>query len=140
MREWDRREFEASSLISPLSAAAAMCLHASQGNAWVALYNGEPAGAIGLAQSSYQPQLASAWAFGTAKFKRVVPALSGLAMQFRRWAMDIGITRVEARCLKGHDLAGKWMAALGATHCCDLPRYGTNGETFELWAWTDADT
>jgi hypothetical protein len=136
MREWDRKEFEASASLRSITDAALACHYASQGFAWVALLDGEPQGAIGVARSPLQPHLGAAWAFGANRFKRTVPELSRLARMFQEWLIEDGVRRVEARCLKGHDLAGRWMSALGAKHECDLECYGVNGETFELWAWT----
>lgn len=123
-----------------MSDAALLCHYASNGFAWVALHNGEPAGAIGIARSPLLPHLGSAWAFGTKHFKRTLPALSALARTFPAMLIADGVRRVEARCLKDHDLAGNWMASLGASKECDLECYGSCGETFELWAWTHKET
>lgn len=139
MREHDRREFEASALFPSMSTAALMCHYASPDWAWVALLDDEPAGAIGIVRNALQPQLGAAWAFGTDRFKRVVPALSVLAATFRNRLVSEGVHRIEARCIVGHDLAGRWMAGLGASRETVLRRYGVNGEDFELWAWTDEE-
>lgn len=136
MREWDRKEFRATAGDRSMSDAALLCHYASNGFAWVALLDGEPTGAIGVVSSPLLPHLGSAWAFGTDKFKRVLPALSRLARIFPDMLIADGLRRVEARCLKDHDLAGQWMASLGARKECDLECYGAGGETFELWAWT----
>lgn len=138
MRDWDRVEFEASARFDSMTQAALLCHYASPGWAWVALLDGEPVSAIGIAQSApWQPQLRSAWAFGTKRFKRSLPALSVLAHGFRERLIAEGVRRVEARSLVGHDLAGQWMHALGASRETVLRRFGVNGEDFELWAWTD---
>jgi hypothetical protein len=139
MREWDRREFRATAGNRSMSDAALLCHYASQGFAWVALLDGEPVAAIGVVRSPLMPHLGSAWAFGTQKFKRALPALSRAARAFPGLLIADGVRRVEARCLKDHDLAGHWMASLGATKECDLECYGAEGETFELWAWTHKD-
>lgn len=122
-----------------MSTAALLCHYASPGWAWVALYRGEPAGAIGIVRNALQPQIGAAWAFGTDRFRRVVPALSVLAATFRDRLVADGVHRIEARCIVGHDLAGRWMASLGASRETILRRYGRGGEDFELWAWTDRD-
>lgn len=136
MREWDRREFMATAGDRSMSDAALLCHYASNGFSWVALLDGEPVGAIGVVSGGLIKHLGSAWAFGTPRFRRALPALSRLARQFPGWLVADGVRRVEARCLKDHDLAGQWMASLGARKECDLECYGAGGETFELWAWT----
>lgn len=50
-----------------------------------------------------------------------------------------GALRVEARAMAGNDLGARWLARLGATRRCDLPGYGTGGETFILFDWTRGD-
>lgn len=136
MREWDRREFEASARYMAITEAALYCHFTSLPWAGVALLKGEPVAAFGAAGSALQPQLKAAWAFGTDKFKRVVPAISREVESWKPHLMAEGVHRIEARALVGHDLAGRWMAGLGAQCEGVLRHYGRGGEDFELWAWT----
>jgi hypothetical protein len=87
-----------------------------------------------------QPHMRSAWAWGTDKFKRCVPAMTRFARG--HWPAALingGVTRVEIRSLKGHDLAHKWLTGIRARRECELTSYGVNGETFELWAFLKED-
>jgi hypothetical protein len=142
MREWDRREFEASARTpafagaSSMTEAALICHYGSIPWARVALVDGEPVAAFGAAGSAYQPQLRLAWAFGTERFRRAVPAISREVESWKPLLVAEGVHRIEARALVGHDLAGRWMRGLGARREAVLERYGIGGEDFELWAWT----
>lgn len=135
MREWDRTELEASAT-GTMTERALFCHYTSMPWACVALLNGEPVAAFGLAGTPLQPQLKVAWAFGTDRFRRVVPAISREANSWFPHLIAEGVHRIEARALVGHDLAGQWMAGFGAKNEGVMRRYGRNGEDFELWAWT----
>jgi len=135
MREWDRTELEASATGS-MTERALFCHYTSQPWACVALLNGEPVAAFGAAGTPLQPQVKVAWAFGTSRFRRVVPAISREIERWKPHFIADGIHRVEARCLVSHDLAGRWMAGLGFSREGVMRHYGRNGEDFELWAWT----
>lgn len=115
---------------------ALFCHYTSMPWAAVALLDGEPVAAFGAAGTPLQPQLRVAWAFGTKRFKRCVPAISGEVNAWKPALMAEGVRRIEARTLVGHDLAGHWMTYLGAEREGVMRQYGTNGEDFELWAWT----
>jgi hypothetical protein len=135
MREWDRREFEASARTASMTEAALICHYGSGQWARVALLKGEPVAAFGAAGSPYQPQLRIAWAFGTDRLRKAVRAISREVESWKPRLVAEGVGRIEARALVGHDLAGRWMTALGASREAILRRYGTGGEDFELWAW-----
>jgi hypothetical protein len=135
MREWDRREFEASASYETITQASLICHDGSGPWARVALLNGEPVAAFGAVRNPYQPQLAAAWAFGTRRFRRAVPAITREVESWKPQLVREGVHRIEARALCGHDLAGRWMTTLGASREAILKRYGTGGEDFELWAW-----
>src|SRR5688572_13806061 len=137
MREWDRREFEASARTGSMTEAALICHYGSMPWARVVLLDGEPVAAFGAAASVYQPQLRLAWAFGTERFRRVVPAISREVESWKPRLVAEGVHRIEARALVGHDLAGRWMGGLGARREAVLERYGLGGEDFELWAWVN---
>lgn len=135
MRDWDRREFDASADYPSATAAALLCHYGSMPWAGVALLNGEPVAAFGAFGSPLQPQLRTAWAFGTDKFRRAVPAIGREVESWKPHLVAQGVHRIEARCLAEHDLAGRWLAGLGATREAVLRRHGRGGEDFELWAW-----
>lgn len=135
MREWDRREFEASAVYPSLTHAALLCHHGSGRWAGIALLDGQPVAAFGAFGSPLHPHLRTAWAFGTDRFRRVVPAISGEVQRWKPLLVAEGVHRIEARALKGHDLAGRWMSSLGASREAVLRHAGVNGEDFELWAW-----
>lgn len=135
MRDWDRTEFEASAVYRSITEAALFCHYGSGEWARVVLLRGEPVAAFGAVGSPYQPQLMSAWAFGTKRFKRTVPAITAEVNSWKPRLIEQGVRRIEARAIVGHDLAGHWMASLGAKREAVLRRYGVNGEDFELWAW-----
>ena len=108
---------------------------------WTAWLDDQPQAAFGISfVSPLQPHMRSAWAWGTPRFKRCAPALTRFCK--REWPsrlIEDGVTRVEVRSLQGHDLAHRWLAALPARKEADLPYYGVNGETFELWAFLKED-
>lgn len=136
MRDWDRREFEASAVHRNLTDAALICHYGSAPWAGIALLDGEPVAAFGAFGSPMLPQLRMAWAFGTSRFRRAVPAISREVESWKPLLMAEGVHRIEARSLVGHDLAGVWMTGLGAQREAVLRHYGVGGEDFELWAWT----
>lgn len=108
---------------------------------WTAFCKGDPACAFGVApQSPLTPWLWSAWAFGTKRMVRAVPAITRHIEQVLiRQAIEAGATRVEARSLIDHDIAHRWLAGLGATREGVCRTYGRNGEDYELWAWLKED-
>jgi len=76
----------------------------------------------------------SAWAVGTGRFTRAVPALTRfingpLAHDLRshgfRWA--------EARSIATHEAAHRWLKGLGASSLATLSGYGPGGEDFILF-------
>lgn len=118
-------------------AAMAMFEAMLPGYCWTASVDGTPACAFG-----YQPFSVSvwvAWAWGTSRMIRTIPAVTPFMLAHGEKLIGIGVRRVEARTIEGHVTAQKWLARLGCRKRCDLPDYGRSGETFELWDWTLAD-
>lgn len=107
---------------------------------WTAWLDGQPRAAFGIsALSDRQPHMRTAWAWGTDRFRRCVPEIT---RHMRTWPARLyadGVTRVEVRSLKDHDLAHIWLSGLGARRECEMPGYGVNGETFELWSFARKD-
>lgn len=105
------------------------------GEAWVALADGQPAEACGLARSEISPHLGIAWAFGTDRRRRAIPALTRhIRERVYYWLRD-GVRRVEARAIADHYTAHRWLIGLGA-QALPLPAWGRNGEDFTLFWWT----
>ena len=82
----------------------------------------------------------SAWAFGTKRMRRAVPAITAYLRD--RYAPDLmaaGMRTIEARSHVDHVEAHRWVHLLGAV-AADLPyEYGKNGEKFVTWRWTADD-
>lgn len=142
LREADRREILASADLECASQAGWLSWLASGPHwCWTAQIDGQPVGAFGIGMNNpLLPHMRSAWAFGTDRFKRVVPAITRFARD--EWPMmleSVGVWRVEIRSLGTHDIAQRWLEAIGARHEATLHGYGTGGEDFELWALLAAD-
>jgi len=142
MREEDRREGFATAVLSSATEAGVISYHTSPGWCWTAWLDGQPQGAFGIALGNpvYQPHIRHAWAYGTARFKRVAPAITRFCVE--NWPKRLiaeGVTRVEIRSIADHDIAHRWLSGLRAHRECEMPKYGVNGETFTLWSWRAED-
>lgn len=114
---------------------ALVALSALQGFAYVVELDGNPEAAFGAAEQ--RSGLWVAWSWGSRRMHRCVPAITKFFYEVLGPDVSArGAWRVEARPLAGNDLAVRWLKRLGATYRCDLPGYGKNGESFELWDWT----
>lgn len=140
LRQEDRREIRASADIASTVEAAVIAFETSKAWCWTAQIAGQPIAAFGTAATSpLTPHIRAAWAFGTKRFRRTVPAISRFAK--REWPGRLrneGVRRLEVRSLADHDIAHRWLAGLGARMEGTLESYGTGGEDFELWSWTAA--
>ncbi len=142
IRDQDRREIEATALVSSMTEAAFLSWHTSGPEwSWTVWLGDQPHGAFGVSYiSPMQPHLRSAWAWGTNRFKRCVPAITRFCLA--EWPARLigeGVTRVEIRSLKDHDIAHRWLKGMGARHEGLMTGYGTQGEDFELWALLKED-
>lgn len=142
MREQDREEVFATALLRDATEAGYFSYHGSGPEwCWTAWLGDEVAGAFGISYGSpLQPHIRSAWAFGTDKFKRVVPSITRFIKH--NWPyrlIDAGVTRVEVRSLATHDIAHSWLASIGARRECVMTSYGLDGQDFELWAFLKKD-
>lgn len=100
---------------------------------WVARIGDQPVAAFG-----FQPMTTpvwAAWALGTRRMVRVIPAITRWCWAHEQKLIDAGVRRVEARTIEGHDQAHRWLERLGCQRVCDLPDHGHNGELFHLYAW-----
>lgn len=142
LREHDRREVFATARLESGTQAGAMSFLTSPGFCWTAWLDNQPVAAFGISQGNpqYQPHLRYGWAFGTERFKRAAPAITRFCI--REWPRRLiaeGVTRVEIRSIADHDIAHRWLAGIRAHHEADMPNYGVNGETFQLWSWRKED-
>lgn len=141
LREWDRREIFATAALSSATEAGAYSYYGSEGFCWTAWLDGQPHAAFGVGYGNVlQPHIRSAWAWGSERFKRCAPAITRFCV--KEWPARLigeGVTRVEIRSLKGHDIAHRWLTALRARKEAEMTNYGVHGETFELWAWLKED-
>lgn len=142
MREWDRREVSATAVLESMTEAAMLSWHVSGPDwCWTAWLDGQPHAAFGVSVGShYQPHIRGAWAWGTDRFRRCVPAITRFCVN--DWPDRLigeGVWRVEIRSMKGHDIAHRWLSGLRARREGEMTNYGVHGETFELWAWLKED-
>lgn len=141
MRDQDRQEVMATALVQSMTQAGAMSFYSSQDWCWTAWLDDQPVGAFGISYGNpFQPHIRQAWAFGTKRFKRSVPEITRFirANWFDALIAE-GVTRVECRSMLGHDIAHRWLTALGAHPECEMRNYGTGGQTFIQWVWIKED-
>src|SRR5690606_3424455 len=99
----------------------------SPGFSWTAWIGGDPVCAFGFAEAGL-PWIRCAWAFGTSRICRAIPAVSRYGRDVvAPMLIEAGVRRVEIRSIAGHDLAHRWLFGLGATRECDLVEYGRDG-------------
>ncbi len=138
LRPQDRTEIFASADIVSQVEAAVIAVEMSRDFCWTAKITGQPVAAFGVAETSpLTPHIRTAWAFGTDRFRRAVPAISRFATT--HWPARLksdGVRRLEVRALADHDIVHRWLASLGAAFEGTLHCYGTAGEAFRLYAWT----
>lgn len=139
LRPDDRREIGASADLASTVEAAVIAFETSTDWCWTAQCDGQPVAAFGTAETSpLTPHIRTAWAFGTARFRRAVPAISRFATgEWPARLIGEGVRRLEVRSLADHEIAHRWLARLGARLEGTLESYGTGGENFQLWSWTD---
>lgn len=142
LREQDRREIFATAVLASATEAAMLSWYSAGPDwCWTASLSGQPTVAFGVSfLSPYQPHMRSAWLWGGNKTKQCIPAITRFCRtEWPQRLLADGVTRVEVRSLKGHDLAHRWLKALPARFEAEMPEYGVNGETFELWAFLAED-
>ena len=135
MRESDRREIFATRADEDPAALAAGCVAASRFGAIVACADGAPAAALGAA--STWPRVWSVWMFASARWREV-------AWEATEWARSrlmpdviaAGAHRASCCSIEGHRDAQAWLELLGARREGSLAKFGKNGETFHVYAWT----
>ncbi len=140
MREHDQREImcQMPDNMTPQAAAIDIFGMTPEDTQFVAYRNNTPVAAYGFTPT-HIPTLWSAWAFGTDELKFAIPAISrhGMTTLFPKFYRKYRPKRVEIRSIEGHDVAHKWLTAMGCNHEGVLTRYGKNGEDFHMYSWTD---
>jgi hypothetical protein len=138
LRQQDRREIMATVAVHNVWAAVIGLAASDTSQAWCAWLDGQPVGIAGFSVPiPLQPHIGQAWAFGSERFRRVVPALTRFVVaEWPALLADIGVSRLEMRSLADHDIAHRWLSGMGVRREAIMPGYGVNGETFELWAIT----
>jgi hypothetical protein len=117
---------------------AGLAHSALQGLAYCVLLDGNPEAAFGAREQ--RTGLWIIWAWGSHRMWRCVPAIKRFCLEvLMPDVLNAGALRGEARALASHKSAHTLLRHLGATRRCELPRYGTGGETFILWDWTIDD-
>ena len=100
---------------------------------WVAALDGQPVCVFGIGPINVATW--SGFAFGTHDMPRAIPAMTRHMLAQEQRMIDVGVRRLEVRTISTHDVSHQWLRALGCWFEADLPHYGKNGETFELWSW-----
>ena len=141
MRQEDRREALATIAVSSMTEIGVLSYLGSPDTEWNGVLDGLPVAAFGYApRGNSQPHLCSVWAWGTERFRRVVPAITRFCLaNWPEMMAKGGIWRGEIRSLADHDIAHSWLASLGAKREGLLRSYGVNGEDFELWSVLQED-
>ena len=99
---------------------------------YTAWYKGEPVCGFGI--SPMMASCWSAWLFGTKDSRRVIPQVTKFFNSMIETMEEIGVGRLEARSLEGHTIAQRWLTNnMGFTKACDLPNFGLNGQTYQLY-------
>ncbi|MBL4837746.1 MAG: hypothetical protein JKY34_09225 [Kordiimonadaceae bacterium] len=106
---------------------------------FVALEDGQPVVGFGACPfSGTDPDLWQAWAFGTQRMRRAVPAITRfLRDSFMPDVIEkTTVRRVQCFTLSTHDISHKWLSGLGANCEGHMKSFGRNGEDFDIYAWT----
>ncbi|MEJ8474604.1 hypothetical protein [Roseibium algae] len=110
--------------------------HSVPGFAWAIRDNeGQPVAAYGMSYAApFDPEHWQAWAFGTDRFRRVVPLMTR-HLQSIRDLIEANCRRLQVLTHLDHDLSHRWLSKCGAKREGVLHGYGRNGEAFAVYAW-----
>ncbi len=132
MRAVDRAEVECQVDEWNATTIAAMSL---RDFAYVVELNGNPEAAFGAGQVRKGYWIA--WSWMTMRGVRCVPTMINyITGQLQPDVYAAGALRVEARAMKSHHQAHRFLKRIGGHLRCDLPAYGKGGEDFVLYDWT----
>lgn len=137
IRAYDRMEIEGAGVDLSLDLEySTLLIAASAPLAWSVLERGVPIAAYGVARDT--PWVWHAWAFGTDRFVRAVPAITKSHAAIRRQLTELGVTRLEVRSHVDHDLSHGWLAGpMEFQREGTLRRYGMDGSDYVLYSYTD---
>lgn len=120
----------------PLDLARQIVAHATIG--FVACLDRAPVAAV--CASPIAPTVLSVGMFATDLWPKVALSTTRFARRLIKAAVTEGaIHRAECRSMAGHEVAHRWLEALGAVHEVDLPDLGKDRQTFRLFAWRRSD-
>lgn len=112
---------------------------AFEGNGYSVYLDDEPIAVFGVSRGS-SFATAVIWAFGTDKFKRAVPTISHFTWnKITHDLYNAGVLRLECRALSSNTFAREWLKRTGFREECELPYYGTGGQSFHQYAMTVED-
>jgi len=136
MRERDRAELFANRWDdSALGVAESTIAIKDQGLLYVGWLEDTPVVVYGA--RPIWPGVWTVYAYATDDF----PRIGGYVTRHIRRAMMPGLLlmgahRAQCYSLASHDVAHRWLTALGASRDARLPAFGKNGEDFILFSWT----
>lgn len=134
MRDADRREIYCQRADDNARAMAVTMTYTSPVHCYAAFEEGSPVAVFGAGE--LHPNMWTAWAFGTPRMRRAIPAVSRhIRNEMIPAILEAGAYRCEVRSIIDHDIAHRWLEGLGAVRESKLPGYGKNGEDFVLFAW-----
>lgn len=134
MREQDRREIRAV-IQATDTEIGAMLFAGSPSLAWCAWIDDTPVAAFGISPGFHGT--GSAWAYGTKRMLRAVPAMTRWVNNHIVPLLDAeGYRRVEVRTAIDHDVSHRWLANLGFVRECVVKDYGADGLDFVQYAIT----
>lgn len=97
----------------------------------IATLDGQPVLAFGMQEVS--PKRFVAWAFGTDKTRRVIPASTRFMLKEFLPVMKDYANRIQAESISTHKQAHNWLKGLGAKPVVTLKKVGKHGEDFILF-------
>lgn len=109
-------------------------LTATEGFKWVGYAEGRPAALIGA-----YPLHRGVWGLfglGTEDWTLIWREVTSVARRdMLRAVTETGAHRAECITRADHDDTHRWLKLLGAKHKVDLPRYGSDGSDYVMFAW-----
>lgn len=134
MRDADKREIFCQRKDQDVQALAMTMVYVSPIHCYAAFEGCSPVAAFGA--SEQHPNMWTAWAFGTRKLRRAIPAITRhIRRHIVQALLYCGANRVEVRSIADHDVAHRWLENLGAEREALLRGFGKGGEDFVLYAW-----
>lgn len=119
--------------------AVNIMLPAMNGPSFSVSYKDQPIAVFGVSHTDIAT-LYVAYAFGTNRFNRAAPGITEFGITYLApWLIKNGALRLEVRSHVEHTGSNTWLTKLGFNLDCKLKRFGTSGETFNLYSATIDD-